>query len=277
MREFSQEAREKLTEPWEECVLYVYDDKRGKERVGGRLQYHEYQEGDAVRGTLTIGFGHTDAAGAPKIVQGMRLTRAQADEILDNDLAPCVHRVNQQLKVEVTQHQFDMLVDTDFNCPTAATAAIKLYNAGQGDKVPGKLMQYTFSKGAHMEGLVHRRAAEIAFGNTPDAAETPPAPHPDVVFSPKAERNPPPNTMATSKTGTAAITTATASIAVAANAANAALDPIKQVKGSLAELGLFDHLSLLVHNPTILLCTLVAGLAVFIWLDRRNKLVNDHV
>jgi GH24 family phage-related lysozyme (muramidase) len=276
MREFSQEAREKLTEPWEECVLYVYDDKVGKRRINGRLQYPEW-DGGAVKGTLTIGFGHTDAAGEPKIEQGMRITRAQADEILDNDIGPCVRKVNSMLKLEVTQHQFDMLVDTYFNCPSAAVAAIKLYNAGEGEAVPAKLMQYTFSKGEHMEGLVHRRAAEIAFGNTPDEAETPLAPHPDVVFSPKAERNPPPKTMATSKTGTAAVTTVTASIAVAAQAANEALEPIKQAKGSLQELGLFDHLDLLAHNPTIAICAVMAGLAVFIWFDRRNKLVNDHV
>jgi GH24 family phage-related lysozyme (muramidase) len=276
MREFSAPAREKLTEPWEERVLFVYDDKVARRRINGKMQYPEW-DGGAVRGTLTIGFGHTDAAGAPKIVQGMRITDEECDQILSDDIEPCVRAVNRLLKVEVTQHQFDMLVDTWFNCPVAAVAAIKLYNSGNGRSVPAKLMQYTFSKGEHMEGLVHRRAAEIAWGNTPDEVEGPAAPNPEAVFSPKAERNPPPMSMASSKSGAAALTSATGALAIAANAANEALEPIKQVKGSLADLGVFDHLDLLVHNPTVVICAAVAGLAAFIWFDRRNKLVNAHV
>src|ERR1700744_5974898 len=100
-RQFSDAARDKLTKPWEETVLYVYDDKRGK--IHGH--YVEW-DGGAVRGTLTIGAGHTDAAGAPKIVQGMRITAEQSDEILSHDIEPCVAAVNRLLKIEVTQHQF---------------------------------------------------------------------------------------------------------------------------------------------------------------------------
>ena len=276
MREFSAEARERLTEPWEECVLYVYDDKCAKKLVNGKRQYVEW-DGGPVKGTLTVGFGHTDAAGGLQISQGLRLTREQADELLSADLEPCVRAVNRLLQVQVTQHQFDALVDTQFNCPTAALAAIRLINAGNISAVPAKLLQYTFSKGEHMEGLTHRRTAEIAWFNTPDQVEPPPAPNPEIVFSPKAERSPPPKTMASSKTGTAAGTTVAASIAIAANSANQALEPIKQAKGSLQQLGLFEHLDLLAHNPTVALCALVVGLAAFIWWDRRNRLVNDHV
>lgn len=276
IREFSAEGRARLTEPWEECVLYVYDDKRPKEHIDGHLQYPEW-DGGAVRGTLTVGFGHTDAAGAPKIEQGLQISHAQADQILGDDLAPCVRAVNRLLKVDVTQHAFDMLVDTYFNCPVAAIAAIKLYNAGQDDAVPAKLLQYVCSKGERMQGLVNRRNAEIAWGNTPDHLEPPPAPNPEVVFSPKGERNPPPMTMAKAKTTPAVATIVTGSIAAAAQSANEALEPIKQAKGSLAELGVFDHLGLLLHNPMVLVCTVVIGMAVFLWFDRRSKLVNDHV
>lgn len=276
MREFSPEARDRLLEPWEEFVGYVYDDKRPKEHVNGKLQYVEWDGGE-VRGTLTVGFGHTDAAGAPKITQGLRCSREEAGEILSNDLEPCVRAVNRLLKVEITQHQFDMLVDTYFNCPSAAVAAIKLINAGQDEAVPAKLLQYVCSKGERMKGLVNRRNAEIAWGNTPDDLEAPAAPHPDVPFSPKAERNPPPMTMASAKTTPAVATIVTGTIAAAAQSANEALEPIKQAKGSLAELGLFDHLDLLLHNPVVLICAVVIAMAAFLWFDRRSKLVNDHV
>lgn len=272
MKNFSDAARDRLLEPWEEFVGYVYDDKVPKQHG----HYPEW-DGGAVKGTLTLGFGHTDAAGLPKLTQGMRCTREEAGQILARDLQPCVRAVNRLLKVDVTQHQFDMLVDTYFNCPTGAVAAIKLYNAGQGEAVPAKLLQYVCSKGERMQGLVNRRNAEIAWGNTPDGVESPPAPNPEIVFSPKAERNPPPKTMATSKTGTASLTIAAGAVSEAATAANDALEPIKQAKGSLEDLGLFDHLQLLASNPKVLIAVLVVGFCVFIWWDRRNRLVNDHV
>ncbi len=272
MMKMSAAARARLTEPWEECVLYVYDDKRPKEHG----HYPEW-DGGPVRGTLTIGFGHTDAAGEPKITQGMRIDRGQADAIFDHDIAPCEAAVNRRLKVEVTQHQFDALVDTYFNCPSGAIAGIRLINSGQINAVPAKLLQYVCSKGERMQGLVNRRNAEIAWFHTPDHLDGPASPHPDIVFSPKAERNPPPKGMAGSKTGTAAITIGTGAIATAAQSANDALEPLKQVKGSLDDLGITDHLAMLAHNPTVLICVALAVLAVFIWFDRRNKLNNDHV
>jgi hypothetical protein len=47
-----------------------------KRRINGKLQYSE-EDGGEVKGTLTIGLGHTYAAGSPKIVQGTRVTRDQ--------------------------------------------------------------------------------------------------------------------------------------------------------------------------------------------------------
>jgi lysozyme len=280
--EFSREARDKLTEPWEECVLYVYDDKVPKSRnAQGKLEYPEW-DGGPVRGTLTIFFGHTDAAGAPKIVQGMRGTRAQADEVLSNDLEPCVRHVNELLKVEVTQHVFDGLVDTYFNCPSAAVAAIKLINAGNAKAVPAKLMQYTYSKGEHMEGLDHRRAAEIAWMKTPDDMETPAAPHPDVVFSPKAERNPQPKPTLSSKVvnaGGAIVAGGGGSVIATIQAANDAAAPIKEAKQNLADLGILDQLSALAHSPTLMVAVsiCITALGGFVIFDRWQKLRQDHV
>lgn len=276
MMRMSAEARAKLTEPWEAWVPYPYDDKVAPRRVGGRLQYVEWKGGE-ILGTITQGFGHTKAAGGPEIVVGKHWSREEGDQVLSDDMAACERSVNRQLKVKVTQHQFDSICDTNFNCETAATAAIKLINAGNSRAVPSKLMQYTFSRGEHMEGLVHRRAAEIAWFNTPDDLEGPPAPHPDVAFCPKAERNPPPIKMRNSKQGTAALTIAAGTLAEVAKSANDALQPVIDAKGSLDQLGVFDHLGLLANNPALLIGIAVIGLCAFIWWDRRNKLLNDHV
>jgi lysozyme len=273
MRSYSAAARQRLTEPWEEFVPYPYDDKVPK--VHGR--YPEYTFERPPRGTITIGFGHTDAAGNLKITRGMRLTREEAGELEAKDLAPCERAVNRALTVEVTQHQFDGIVDTYFNCPTAALAAIRLINAGRADQVPAKLLQYVHSKGEFMQGLVNRRNAEIAWFNHPDEAAPPPAPDPDIVFSPKGERSPPPKTMRQSKTGTASVSIFASALAYLVKQGNAVLDQAREIQGKLEELGLMEALGALVQRPEILLGAAVLALAVFIWFDRRHKLVNDHV
>lgn len=287
MRQFSAAARQRLTEPWEDCVLYPYDDKVPKRHIEGVFRYPEYTFEHPPIGTVTIGRGHTDAAGPiripgleAKISQGMRITLEQADRIFADDIAPCVANVNRRLQVETSQHQFEGIVDTDFNCPKAAIAAIELINAGHPEQVPTKLLQYTYSKGEHMEGLTHRRQAEITWFNHPDDAPAPapvPDPHPNVVFCPKGERNPPPKTVLTSRTAAAGFSVGSFSLAELAMRFNELLEPLKQAKGSLDQLGIGDMASLGGGDPKILICAAALGLAGFIIWDRHQRLVNDHV
>jgi GH24 family phage-related lysozyme (muramidase) len=279
-RQYSAAARTRLTEPWEECVLYPYDDKVPKRHIDGVFRYPEYDFEHPPIGTISIGFGHTDAAGNLKITKDMRLTREEAGELESKDLAPGVAWVNEKLRVDVSQHQFDALVDTWFNCPKAALAAIQLINAGHPEQVPAKLLQYTYSRGEHMDGLTHRRQAEITWFNHPDDAPAPapvPEPHPDIVFCPKGERNPAPKTVLSSSTGAAGFSIGTLSLAGAAKSLNDLMDPVRQVRGSLDELGLGDMLAMATHDPKVMACIVVAGFASFIIWDRHQRLVNDHV
>src|SRR5271166_2020952 len=98
----------KFIEGFETCVLYVYDDARPP--ING--VYREWN-GDPVKGTLTIGYGHTDAAKHPlKIVQGLRITKEQADEIEAVDLADCVDKAQLEVSMAgqpINQGQFDAI------------------------------------------------------------------------------------------------------------------------------------------------------------------------
>jgi GH24 family phage-related lysozyme (muramidase) len=278
--QMSAAARAKLTEPWEERVNYVYDDKRGKVRVNGKLQYAEW-DGGPVRGTLTLGLGHTDAAGAPKIEQGMRITNAECDAIFAADIAPCERAVNRLLKVKVTQHQFDALVDTYFNCPSAVDA-IKLINAGNARAVPSKLLQYTYSKGEHMDGLTNRRMAEIHWFNTADHFDGPEPPNPDTIECPKGERNPQPKPTLTSKAvnaGGAIVAGGGGTVIATIQKANDAAGPIKEARDNLTDLGILDWLSSVAHSPIFagIAFGVMAALAAFLVFDRWMKLRNDHV
>lgn len=281
--QMSAAAVKKLTAPWEEDVNYVYDDKRPKTRnAAGHLAYPEW-DGGPVRGTLTVGIGHTDAAGAPKITKGMRITTDEAWQILARDLAPCVAEVNRLLKVKVTQHQFDAIVDGEFNCPSMAKTVCALMNAGNARAVPAKMLQYTYSKGEHMEGLTHRRNAEISWFNTPDHIEpAAPTADPEMIFSPKAERNPPPKSIVSSQTAAAGFTVGMGglgTIASAVSSLNEQAQPLIQAKQTVSDLGILDGVGAFAHSPAgaIVVGAVIVALAAFVIFDRWAKLRLDHV
>lgn len=155
-----------LIKSFEALVLYVYDDLVPKKKINGKVQNPEW-DGSKPKGTLTIGYGHTNAAADPtKIKQGLRITAQQADTILDNDLAPCEADVNRLVKVALSQNQFDALCSFQFNTGLLKTSTLlKKLNAGNEDAVPGELMKFTKSKGKQLAGLVRRRKAEVDLWN----------------------------------------------------------------------------------------------------------------
>src|SRR5579872_191740 len=82
------------------------------EEESGRPKLTAYNDGT---GTWTIGFGHTSAAGLPRVYPGMTITADMADAILGSDLASVEADINQHVKVGLTQNEFDALVSFDFN------------------------------------------------------------------------------------------------------------------------------------------------------------------
>ena len=158
---------------YESFVPYVYDDLlppvRGK--------YREW-DGGAVRGTLTIGYGHTNAATHPlKIKRGLRISEAQAEEVLAADLHDVERDVNRLVKVPITQGQFDALVSFAFNCGAGALAnLIRPLNAGNPNGTRAKFDLYIRSKGKVLKGLVRRRNGEQEMWDAIDP-ELPPKDH----------------------------------------------------------------------------------------------------
>jgi lysozyme len=165
-----------LIKSFEGFVPYVYDDLMPP--VRGR--YREW-EGGPVKGTLTIGYGHTDAARHPlKIAQGLRVSESKALEILDVDLDECEDAVNALVTVPLTQGQFDALVSFAFNCGTGnLNKLIVPLNRGDYDACRRKFDQFVRSKGDILRGLQRRRAAEQALWD--DRYEDVAPPHEPVV------------------------------------------------------------------------------------------------
>lgn len=146
-----------LIKQFEGFVPYVYDDLRAP--VNGK--YREWK-GEAVKGTLTIGIGHTAAARHPmKPTLGLRVSEEQALEILDVDLDECEDDVRRMVKVPLTQGQFDALVSFTFNCGAGNLKKLIVpLNKGDYLGTRAKFDLYVKSKGKTLRGLQRRRDAE---------------------------------------------------------------------------------------------------------------------
>lgn len=119
---------------------------------------HTYDDGTGV---LTIGYGHTTAAGPPKVFRGQTITEADCDAILASDLSAVEKNVERCIKVPMSQAQFDALVSFDFNTGSLQKSSIDdKINAGQSAAAMATLLQYDHAGGKQMAGLTRRRQAE---------------------------------------------------------------------------------------------------------------------
>ena len=154
-----------LIKSFESFVPYPYDDKVAP--VKGK--YPEWK-GGPLRGTATIGYGHTDNAKHPlKVVPGIKITEKQALEILAVDLGDVEATVNRLVKVKLNQGQFDAICSFVFNCGagTAKPVLVRI-NAGNLKGARDSLDLYTKSGGEYMRGLQRRRDAEQALWDLGD-------------------------------------------------------------------------------------------------------------
>jgi lysozyme len=310
----SLQAETRLTQPWEEFVAYPYDDQRPKcHQPDGSFRYTPW-DGGARRGTITIGFGHTDAAGdglvtvcglaSAHIVPGITISRELAVKLLAYDMRPCERDVKSLVKVPLGQHQADTLFDFVFNAgkgTLAKSTLLRLLNAGNYDAVPRELLKFTYAHNAagqlvQMRGLMRRRQAQIAWWNTPDdhrniaAVPLSPAEHgvdDDDLCCPKGAL-PPQRSVTDSKSVTSGLGTIAAGggvIATAAEKGGGVIDVVQQagdtvapVQDKLVQLGLWDQIVAFVSaHPIEIGVGLMVCFAAFMTFDRVAKLRAEHV
>ena len=134
------------------------------------LDLRAYDDGT---GTMTIGYGHTSAAGLPRVYHGLEITREQADQILTNDLHGVENDVNRLVKPSLNQNQFDALVSFHFNTGALARSnVLRSINANDFGAVPGDLLQWDHASGHVLAGLLRRRKAEGKLFITPTEKQT---------------------------------------------------------------------------------------------------------
>lgn len=118
-------------------------------------------------GILTIGVGHTSAAGAPRVTAGMTITLQEARDILSRDLAIFEAAVNVVVKVPLVQNEFDALVSLAFNIGAGAfkgSTLLRKLNAGDRKGAADQFLVWNKitvgKKKVVSNGLSNRRKAE---------------------------------------------------------------------------------------------------------------------
>ncbi|MCW7764432.1 lysozyme [Photorhabdus luminescens] len=109
-------------------------------------------------GVWTIGYGHTRG-----VKPGNVTTEAQAEQFLLDDLAPVYITIEHNVKVKLTQGQFDALCSFIFNCGASAfvrSTLLKKLNAGDYKGAADEFMRWNMAGGRVLPGLDARRASE---------------------------------------------------------------------------------------------------------------------
>lgn len=134
-------------------------------REGCKLE--SYQDQGSV---WTIGWGHTGLA----IHGGLRWTEEQAKAALTDDLTEAAARLEARIGRAIvntlTENQYAALLSFVFNLgngPDKPEWTIwKRLRAKQYDQVPVEMMRFVYCRKLKVQGLVNRRAAEVALWST---------------------------------------------------------------------------------------------------------------
>jgi lysozyme len=127
-----------LTEQFEGCSLTAYKDQVG---------------------VWTIGYGHT----GPDVTSGLTITQDQAQALLAQDVGNAAACVNKVVAIELTQDEFDALVDFVFNLGCAAllgSTLLRDINAGNFADAAQQFLLWDHAGGVVIPGLLRRRQAE---------------------------------------------------------------------------------------------------------------------
>lgn len=126
-----------LTEQFEGCKLKAYKDSTG---------------------VWTIGYGHTS-----HVFEGMTCTEPQADLWLQCDITVAANVVNFYVTIQLSQHEFDALVDFTFNLGSGrlhTSTLLKLVNSGKFEEAAQEFEKWGKAGGVAVAGLMRRRIAE---------------------------------------------------------------------------------------------------------------------
>ena len=109
-------------------------------------------------GVWTIGYGHTTG-----VKEGDVCTQEEAEKLLRGDIFKFEEYVQDSVKVDLDQSQFDALVAWTFNLGPGnlrSSTMLKKLNNGEYESVPFEMSRWNKAGGKTLDGLIRRRQAE---------------------------------------------------------------------------------------------------------------------
>jgi lysozyme len=229
-------------------------------------------------GVWTIGYGHTSAAGGvfsdtkgraqTEVMRGLAITAEEAERLFKADIDRFDNQVERLVKgIALSQNQFDALVSLAYNIGLGAFArstVLKRLKRGDERGAADAFLMWNKAGGRVLRGLARRREAERALflGDKAVVEGLALVARPD-EFARAVDVPKPIRTMAQSKTGNTALAITGISL----------LEGLRQAQEAIALTGGF--VAALKQNLTPMAFLAVAGLAAFIWWDRRRRLRED--
>lgn len=129
------------------------------------LRLNAYDDGVGV---WTIGYGTIKYPNGVRVKRGDKITQAQADQYIANDVATFERAVNMLVNVPLNQNQFDALVSFTYNLGAtnlAASTLLKKLNSKDYKGAAAEFPKWNKAGGKVMTGLVRRRKAEMELFN----------------------------------------------------------------------------------------------------------------
>ena len=109
-------------------------------------------------GVWTIGYGHTTG-----VKEGDVCTQEEAEKLLRGDIFKFEEYVQDSVKVDLDQSQFDALVAWTFNLGPGnlrESTMLKKLNNQEYESVPFEMRRWNKAGGKTLDGLIRRREAE---------------------------------------------------------------------------------------------------------------------
>lgn len=112
-------------------------------------------------GVWTIGYGNTFYLDGSKILMGQKISQIEADMLLLKLLPKYEATVDRNIKISLTQNQYDALVSFCWNCGSSQ-ALFRLVNQKATDEViyDWWINHYVTGGGKLLQGLINRRRKE---------------------------------------------------------------------------------------------------------------------
>jgi len=129
-----------------------------------------------VRDKVTIGYGHTGLLFGKPLKLGDKITQSEAEILFRNDLKPFERVINESVKVQINQNQFDALMSLTYNIGPNAfknSTLLKLLNQGDFEGANKEFTRWNKVGGGTIStGLTRRRTDEASLFNKPFSGST---------------------------------------------------------------------------------------------------------